>query len=331
MFPTQLREGLVRCGLQRQKILLAVSGGADSVALLVAVRQLQADLELEVHVAHLDHCLRDESAADAAWVVNLCSKLNIPVTAEARPIRSSQSPDQPASTGIEESARRLRYEFLTEVATRNGCSAIVTAHHADDQVETVLHHFVRGTGVAGLRGMQSTRNVGANHNLVRPMLAIDRKTIDAYLVQTGQTCRLDQSNTDCSLTRNRIRHKLLPLLESEYNPGIRNALLRLSQQAVDIELMLNELADASLAVAILEETATVCRIQGEHLSKLPDHLVRHCFVRLWTRLDWPRRKMGFNEWKQLANCCQEPKRFDLPAHVHVSFRGRMIVLERDTA
>ena len=150
MFLNYLNEGFVRCKLRGSKVLLAVSGGADSVALLVGCTLVRDELDLELHVAHLDHCLRDESATDAKWVVELCAKLNIPISAEARTVRSN---GEPATRGIEESARRVRYEFLNEVADSTQCAAIVTAHHADDQVETVLHHFR-----ARNRRVRSTRN-----------------------------------------------------------------------------------------------------------------------------------------------------------------------------
>ena len=182
--------------------------------------------------------------------------------------------------------------------------------------------------MSGLRGMANVRTLPNGRQLARPMLMIDRPSIESFLQNRGQSFLTDVSNGDRSLTRNRIRNELLPLLETDYNARVRDSILRLSQQADDMESMMNQLADEALTNVLLEESVSICRIECQHLENLPVHLRRHCFVRLWMRLGWQRKKMGFAEWNALSECVVAAREFDLPGRIHVSRRKEMMVLER---
>src|SRR5205823_11908216 len=127
---------------------------------------------------------------------------------------------QGSGRGIEETARDERYRFLEVTAVAIGCRAIATAHTADDQAETILHHVLRGTGLAGLRGIPRARELASGITLIRPLLDLERSVVLDYLAKIGQDFRDDASNRDEAYTRNRIRHQLLPLLAREYNPHI---------------------------------------------------------------------------------------------------------------
>ena len=323
-FLEKLSEGAVGCGLADRRILVAVSGGADSVALLIGLNQLQTKLNLEIHVAHLDHSLRERSGADAEWVGRLCDRLGHTLIAERRDVGSLA---ERAAVGLEEMARRVRYGFLFDVANRTATSAVVVGHQANDQAETVLHHIVRGTGIAGLRGMLPTRQLGDGILLMRPLLNIDRTQIATFLANEPQDFLADESNDELTFTRNRIRNQLIPFLSREFNPQVVSALQRLAVQASDVEVMLDELADRILQRAILERTPSVIRLDCREFTAQPRHLTRHCFVRLWVMNEWPRRKMTAEKWEQLAASPNSDQALMLPGRVRVERRGDLLFLQ----
>ena len=201
-------------GIQECRLSVAVSGGADSVALLRGLSALQEELSLELIAGHVDHGLRAASSHDAAWVAAQCAELGVPLE-----LRMADVPALVAARGggIEETARRARYELLTQIAVESGCRFLAVGHVADDQAETILHHLLRGTGLNGLRGLPQVRDLGSGVRLIRPLLQLRREEARLYLDEIGQEFREDASNVDLSFTRNRIRRLLLPLLREEFN------------------------------------------------------------------------------------------------------------------
>jgi tRNA(Ile)-lysidine synthase len=296
------------------------------MALLRGLLELQGQLELTLHVGHLDHQLRGEaSTTDAAWLEQECAARGVPITV-ARVDVGALSRD--SARGIEEAARDARYAFLSETARSTGSSVIAFAHTADDQAETILHHIVRGTGLAGLRGIPPERELAPSLKLIRPMLDVSRSLVLDYLRQIGQDFREDESNQDDSYTRNRIRRNLLPLLAADYNPQIAEALRRLGDQASAAQETL-----AALAVNLLErvvESATPheCRLKWQPLVDIPRHLVREMFSILWRQQDWPRQQMGFSQWDELAGIAREGGAATLPSRIDARREGRWIILRR---
>ena len=216
-----------------QTLLVAVSGGQDSVCLLHVLHQLQSELGIKLHVAHLDHQLRGkESTGDARYVAGLAKRLGIPATIEKRDVSSYQKEH---GLSLEEAAREVRYNFLAEVAGAIGADRVAVGHTLDDHVETILLHLIRGTGTRGLRGLQPvTRWRAAEKELivVRPLLEVRRDETAGYCA--GHHLRPCQDVTNLSLTplRNRVRLELLPLLKS-YNPQVIEALQRTAHIAGD--------------------------------------------------------------------------------------------------
>ena len=216
-------------------IVVAVSGGPDSMALLTVLRRLSSlrALGYSLCVAHLDHSLRgEESQADAAFVRAAAERLGLPL--------ATASADVPAyarehKLSVEDAARRERYRFLAAVAEERGVTKIATGHTADDQAETVLQRILRGTGLRGLRAIRPRRRAGADSELliVRPLLRVGRTEVLEYLECQEIGYRTDSSNLDPDFTRNRIRTRLLPLLESEFNPGVGRALTDLAEIATE--------------------------------------------------------------------------------------------------
>ena len=203
------------------RVLVAVSGGADSVALLSLLHKVADTMDLHLEAAHLDHALRDASRDDARFVEQLCNGLGIPLTVERQNVGETA---RQRKGNLEEVAREVRRNFLTTTAQARNCDLIALGHHADDQAETFLMRLLRGSGSTGLAGMRMT-----NESVVRPLLPFRRDDLLVYLKEEGIIWREDESNQDQKFTRNRIRHHLLPVLGS-FNPNISNQLVGLCEQ-----------------------------------------------------------------------------------------------------
>ncbi len=203
------------------RVAVAVSGGADSVALLRVLLDLREELGIVLFVAHFNHQLRgDDSDADERFVAELAATHNLPFFAGRADVRGHAAVHK---LSLEHAARELRYQWLAELAQTQHLDAIATAHTSDDQAETVLMKFLRGAGTRGLAGIHPvlTRD---DIRVVRPLLETTRTEIEHYLRKLNQPWHEDHTNQDTQFTRNRIRHELLPLLERDYNPGIRRLL-----------------------------------------------------------------------------------------------------------
>jgi tRNA(Ile)-lysidine synthetase-like protein len=211
-------------------LVVGVSGGADSLALLHILRQLRPMLNCHLHVATLDHGLRGSAGADDAdYVQHLAESWDMSVTRGRADVRALAAERR---LGIETAARLARYDFLADVAHRFGAERIAVAHHADDQAETVLMRLVRGSGTRGLAGMmlQSPVPEHADLRLIRPLLPVTRAEIETYCQEHGLIPRQDATNQDTTLLRNRIRLETLPQLEA-LNPQIRRVLAQLADSA----------------------------------------------------------------------------------------------------
>ena len=309
-----------------KRILLAVSGGADSVAMCKAMLQLQSELAWTLRVAHFNHGLRGEqSDADADWLERQCQQWGVPLTVAREDVAEFAGREK---IGLEEASRELRYRFLQRTALENDCPIIAVAHTADDQAETVLHHIVRGTGLSGLRGMPDRRTLADGVELVRPLLNVSRSDVVGYLQSLGQEHREDPSNQSTEFTRNRLRHQFLPWLEAEMNPNVRGALLRLAQQAGEAQQTVETLAEDLLRKSVIEETCDGCTIDCGELAGLPPHLIREMFVRLWVARDWPRQRMGYREWQRLAELTAERGAASLPDSVEARHRRNVLTVQR---
>ena len=326
--PERLKSVLQRESIRDGGILVAVSGGADSIALLRGLLECGPALRLQVTVAHLNHQLRGaNSDADAAWLEQTCWTLKVPVVIGRAEVAAAA---RETGDGVEEAARRLRYEFLRSTARERGCRWVAVAHSADDQAETILHHVIRGTGLAGLRGMPFSRDLEAGLALVRPLLETSRQDLRKYLADLSQGFREDASNSDLAYTRNRIRQQLLPLLERDFNSQVVTALRRLGQQAGEIQAALETLA-AQLLDRVLEvESPRESQLKWQPLTSVPRHVVRELFAELWRRRNWPRQAMSFDHWEQLAEIAIAGGAASLPGHVEVRREGRIVIIRKLT-
>lgn len=217
------------------RVVVAVSGGADSVCLLAILHKYQTELGITLHVAHLDHGLRGaESNADAEFVRALAVKLDLPLSVEKRDVNGYQKEYRLTP---EEAAREVRYQFLSEVAEDVGAASVAVAHTRNDHVETILLHLLRGSGLSGLVGLKEAvtlcyKRIG-HLNIIRPLICLTRAEVEAYCRQAGLEFHSDSTNESLTPTRNRIRLKLLPEIRRDFNPRVDEALDRLSRFAAD--------------------------------------------------------------------------------------------------
>jgi tRNA(Ile)-lysidine synthase len=269
-----------------ETVVVGVSGGPDSLCLLHLLLRLCDEYDLSLHVAHLNHCLRGtEADADAAFVTRLADEWRLPASVESQDVRAVAKERRLA---VEEAARQVRYAFLARVALRIGASKIAVGHNADDQVETVLMHWLRGSGLAGLRGMQPVSRLqelrlegdetGLGENkgdllLIRPLLESPRSEMEAYCAAHGLQPRFDRSNLDTTYYRNRLRHELLPVLET-FNPGIREVILRSAAIITADHAYLRRQAEQAWADITIAESAQAIAFDLEEWRVLPLSLQR---------------------------------------------------------
>jgi tRNA(Ile)-lysidine synthase len=282
-------------------VVVALSGGADSVALLRAMVCLKQKVggAGRLYAAHVDHGLRGEaSTEDAQWCAALGKQLNVPVEILRADVASRANQD---GDGLEAAARDERYRLLTDICHRWGARYLTTAHHRDDQAETVLFRLLRGSGLRGLGGMQSSRPLAAGLTLVRPLLSCSKELVLEYLDSLGQGFRTDASNADEQLTRNRLRHELLPRLRADYNPRVDDALLRLAEHARDWQTALEEVAEQLLgdcSLAMPSEGGFL--LQCEPLATAPRVLASEALRLAWRRARLPEQAMRYQHWQQLV-------------------------------
>lgn len=317
-----LREVLHDANAIRNRIVVAVSGGADSVALLCGLSELRDECELDLIAAHFHHRLRgDEADADAAFVEALARSQGMSFV-----IGHAPADTDPHATGIEARAREQRYQFLVSTATAQCAPLIMTAHTADDLTETVLHHLFRGTGVAGLRGIPRERELASEIRVVRPLLSVSRADVLAYLQAREQQFRTDSTNVDLRFHRNWLRHQLLPEIRAVY-PHADAGLQRLSQQAEELAAALAFWANQLLNAAVLDATPSAVRLRRSVFAGLPRHVQRECFVRLWERQHWPRDRMNAADWdRAVAILLGAPTTAVLPGGVTLTVRADLLVV-----
>ena len=304
--------GLISAG---EKLVVAVSGGADSVCMINIMARKQAELGVELHIAHLNHQLRGvESESDARYVSDLALNLGIPSTVECRDVTAYQVE---RGCSMEEAAREVRYSFLSDVARKTGASKVVVGHTRDDHIETVLMHLLRGTGVAGLRGLQSDSLLQFGEDraairVIRPLLEISRQETLDYCQRYHLKPQTDSSNASLSFLRNRIRLELLPVLK-DYNPNIGSAMVRLAAIADnDISFIESQAMQIWNDVAI-EEAGTIC-LNKEKLADIHPSMQRHILRLAVMQLSGNLRDIEVSHIEAMVNFLSKPagKRLCLP-------------------
>lgn len=228
-------QGLVKIGSGR--VLVACSGGADSIFLLYALWALRETLGWDVHVSTVDHGLRANSDADARFVQQIAWTLGLPCEVTTADVAQARK----AGESIEMAARRIRREIWTHQLVKYDANAVALAHHMDDQAETLLLRLTRGTSLRGLGGMSWISRSGPL-TILRPLLGVRRHDIEQFLRSHGRPWREDPSNKDLNFRRNRVRHELVPLLVDRFNPSSVEHLNSLAAWVRDDDAVLSDMA-----------------------------------------------------------------------------------------
>ncbi len=292
-------------------VVVGVSGGADSVALLcglVRIAEAHPSSAGFLVAAHYNHGLRGEASdGDQKFVTELADRLGIRfVTERAGQLKTD-----------EDSLRNARRDFLVRTAKLEGCRYIALAHSADDNVETVLHNLMRGTGPAGLAGISPHRDIGEDWVLVRPLIGIDRATIRSSLRATGQTWREDESNSNTDYQRNWIRAELIPLMQTRY-PSVTAAIGRAAEGQRDWRELIERAAESWLYHHLVAGSAVAIRV-----DPITDRSVVIAGLQaLWDRSGWPRREMTKSHWQRVAATIggDADERYSMPGKIDVCSR-----------
>lgn len=281
--------------------IVGVSGGADSVALvrlLIAQRQ-GAAVSAPLILAHCNYRLRGaESDADEEFVRRLAVDHQLEFRGWRAEVRA-EARAKPGGSGWEAAWREQRYRFFTQLAEETGARHLLLAHTADDQVETVLLRLLRGSSLAGLRGIPVWRPLNPQTTVLRPLLRVGRQQLRDYLQEIGQPFRVDSSNESRDFLRNRVRNELLPLLGRDYSPAIRDRLLNLAEEAEETQALL-----AALARPLLEQFELIAPerlvIPAGVLSGAGLVVVRTALVQAWRQLGWSEQDLTARHWRALA-------------------------------
>ncbi len=237
-------------------VLVAISGGPDSVCLLLVLNSIKKEFSINLFCAHLNHQLRGvESDCDERYVKRLTKKHRIPLLIESRNV-TKFAKDKKFS--LEQAARKLRYDFLLQTAKKIGADKIAMGHTKDDQVETLFMRLFRGTGLRGLRGIPAVRKISPNISIIRPLIETPREEILFFLKKRKIRARLDSTNAQTAFLRNRIRHELLPHIEKYYSPKIKEILARTADNLdADYDYLIKQQRKVFKRIAKIKKDASI--------------------------------------------------------------------------
>lgn len=233
------------------KIILGVSGGPDSISMLNILNNIRNDkklqLKFDIIVAHVNHNIRKEAIDDQKFVENFCKKINIPFYVKSIDIPQISKNQK---IGEEEAGRNARYQFFDEILEKEHANKIAIAHNKNDKIETIIMNIFRGSGIAGLRGIEPIKN----NKYIRPLIECERKEIEQYCKEQGIEPRIDKTNFENEYTRNKIRNIIIPYIKKEFNPNIIETMDRLSNLVKEEDEYLEKLVETKYKQFIKEET-----------------------------------------------------------------------------
>lgn len=218
------------------KVVIGVSGGPDSIALLTILNKLKEKWNIKLYVAHINHRIRKEAEEETEYVKDFCAKIGVEIYIKEINVEEEA---KRLKIGTEEAGRNIRYAFFEEVLEKVGANKIATAHQKNDNAETVLMNIMRGTSIAGLKGIEKVRD----GKFIRPLIECSREEIENYCKDNKLDPKYDKSNNENIYTRNKIRNILIPYLQKEYNPNIIDTINRLADLAAQEEQFLNKVVE----------------------------------------------------------------------------------------
>ncbi len=290
---TVLSQGLFKSG---DKVIVAASGGPDSVFLLYALNQLKHELGIDLLAAHVNHGLRKGSAVDQRFVENLARTWRLPFITTTLVIKKKKN-----KSSIEELARDARFGFLIKTAQRFGCDSIALGHTQDDLAETVLMRILRGTGLLGMRGILPKRKIYGVY-FVRPLLNIEHRAIEIFLKRKNIKFRIDPSNKKPIFFRNKIRLQLMPFLSRHFNPDVRHTLANLANtMATDYDFLKQSGEELAKKLFLFPKNRRAISLKLDALTKLHPSMQRNLIRLAVEKLKGDTRRLTFAHIKEIES------------------------------
>ena len=280
MLEEKVLETIKRYNLLQEKdtVIVAVSGGPDSMCLLNALVNLKEKLKLnKIVVAHVNHMLREEAQEETEYVKKYCENKNIEIYIRYANIKEISENNKISE---ETAGREERYKFFEEIATKINANKIAIAHNLNDNAETVLMHFIRGTGINGLTGIKPYRD----GKYIRPLIECDRKEIEEYCKERKLNPRYDKSNLDNNYTRNKIRNLLIPELKENYNPNIISGINKLSRIVLKEEEYINKILLETYNEILLQKEDNKITINLRKFNKLDEYIKERLIIYIIAKL-----------------------------------------------
>ncbi|MCD4830998.1 MAG: tRNA lysidine(34) synthetase TilS [Anaerohalosphaeraceae bacterium] len=305
-------EKLLKSG---QNVLLAVSGGADSVAMVEIFSQLIArgKLKVNLHLAHINHQLRGaDSDGDEIFVKEWAKKLSLPIATKSVAVKEYVAGNK---VSIETAARNLRFDALRGIAEKYDCKVIATAHHADDNAETLTHRLLRGTAFAGLAGIWPEKEFSDGIVFIRPLLILSRVQIESYLGQRQVSWRTDKTNADCRFMRNFIRHKLIPAIEEDCSRPLRETLGELAKVCRRFDGRVKSLARAACDICICDKERQRVIIDKAELRNLSEPVAVELIKIILEEINCGQQKITSAHYRGIldfVSVAKKGKRLSLP-------------------
>lgn len=249
----------------KDKIVLGVSGGPDSLFMLDILNKLKKELDIELVVAHINHKIRIEADEEEEFVKRFCEKIGVEFYSKRIEVEKYANNNK---IGLEEAGRKVRYEFFEEVCNKTGANKIAVAHNKNDKVETMIMHMLRGSGISGLQGIQPKAN-----KIIRPIIEIERKDIEKYCEEQNLEPRIDKSNQDNTYTRNKIRNIVIPYINQEFNPNFIETMTRLSELITEENAFLNKLTETEHKKILIQKTENQIALDLKKFNEL-DNIIK---------------------------------------------------------
>ena len=313
---------------ERDSVLVGVSGGPDSVALLHVLSALAPRFSLRLGIAHLNHGLRQHvSDSEAEFVAARAEKMAFPLFLEKSDVRKYRSE---AGLSLEEAARNVRYAFYHRAARQNRFNKVALGHHADDNAELVLMNLLRGSGPLGMSGIPPVRD----GRIIRPLIRVTRSEIMDFLNANALKYMSDQSNRETKHLRNRIRHHLIPVIKSSYNPGIVDTLNRLSSILRSEADWIERTTENDFNAALVEENENSAILSVERLDGLHIAALRRAIRKAVSMVKGNLRSIAYTHITSvidLLKTARPPKRLHLPGRIQVSLKENVLVFSKETA
>jgi tRNA(Ile)-lysidine synthase len=302
------------------RVLCGVSGGPDSVALVHVLHRLASHFSIHLGIAHVDHQLRGKNGeADARFVKDLARTWNMDCHSTAENVEAHR---RALGVSTEEAARRVRYGFFDRICREHHYNKSALGHQADDNAEQVLMDLLRGSGKTGLSGIAPVRK----RRYVRPLIRLTRSEIIAYLAAEGLAYRTDETNTDTRFLRNRIRHELIPVLSSDYNPNISHNLNRMAGLFREEEAWIDEIITSLFQKCLLREEEGAIHLSASSLRALPTAPRRRIIRKSIERIKGDLRRITFTHIEDTCHILNRPpgRRLDLPGEIRITTSGEIL-------